>query len=231
MTSEAAFDVPAGSPEAASDRDPHGDVPELKVGWFGVPAAGGRCWWSDGMYELHALAPGDVVPTLALVLAHQHPEDRPRVAGLLAAAAAEGRGFACVSRLVDFEGRVHDVVLSVSAEPGPGSGPYAVEGAVVVLDAVVNELARRRADVQLEQALESRSAIDQAKGVLALARGYDAGQAFDALRLASQQRNVRVRALADEVLRRARTADADAVPAWLDEVLGDGERESTAAGS
>jgi hypothetical protein len=228
MTSEAAFDVPAEPAGFASDPGPQGDVPELPVGRFGVPAAGGRCWWSDGMYELHALAPGDVVPTLALVLAHQHPEDRPRVAELLAGAAAEGRGFACASRLVDFEGRVHDVVLSVSTEPGPAGGPYAVEGVVVLLDAVVNELARRRADVQLEQALESRSVIDQAKGVLTLARGYDADAAFDALRLASQQRNVRVRALADDVLRRARTTGADAAPAWLGEVLGDGDPTAAA---
>jgi hypothetical protein len=171
------------------------------------------------MYELHALAPGDVVPTVALVLAHQHPDDRPHVAELLAGTTEAGRAFACTSRLVDFDGRVHDVVLSVSAGPAPDHGRFPLHGTVVLLDTVVNELARRRADAQLEQALESRSVIDQAKGVLMLARGYGPDEAFEALRLASQLRNVRVRALADDVVRRAR-AGGEVAPTWLDDALG-----------
>ncbi|MFC8731192.1 ANTAR domain-containing protein [Luteimicrobium sp. NPDC057192] len=231
MTSEAAFDVPAegARSEVGTAVEPAGS--ELGAGWFRVDALD-RSWWSDGMYALHGLAPGEVVPTAALLLAHQHPQERSRVAALLERVAVDGVALACASRLVDFDGRTHDVVLS--AEPdgeAADDGRRPLRGTLVLLDGVVGELARRRADVQLEQALESRSVIDQAKGVLAAAGGYDEGEAFDALRAVSQRRNVRVRVVADEVVRGAREVGARAPSPWLAEVLGEGPRPASSAES
>ena len=52
----------------------------------------------------------------------------------------------------------------------------------------------------LREALESRDVIGQAKGILMARRGITADAAFEALRRASQHRNVKLRAIADEVV-------------------------------
>ena len=53
---------------------------------------------------------------------------------------------------------------------------------------------------QLEQAMASRAVIEQAKGVLMALRGIDEHEAFDWLRSSSQARNVKVKALAEQVV-------------------------------
>lgn len=53
---------------------------------------------------------------------------------------------------------------------------------------------------QLEQVLTSREVIDQAKGVLIAQQGCDADGAFAQLRQASQNRNVKLRDLAAEIV-------------------------------
>lgn len=54
--------------------------------------------------------------------------------------------------------------------------------------------------------MQSRAAIEQAKGIVMGARGVDADAAFDVLRIASQHRNTRLRELAEQVVQ-ARSAD------------------------
>lgn len=53
---------------------------------------------------------------------------------------------------------------------------------------------------QLEQVLTSREVIDQAKGMLMAQQGCDADGAFSLLRQASQNRNVKLRDLAAEIV-------------------------------
>jgi AmiR/NasT family two-component response regulator len=53
---------------------------------------------------------------------------------------------------------------------------------------------------QLEQALTSRTDIDQAKGVLRLLYDVNAEEAFAILVKRSQDRNVKLRAVAEEIL-------------------------------
>jgi GAF domain-containing protein len=53
---------------------------------------------------------------------------------------------------------------------------------------------------QLEEALESRSVIEQAKGVLMARHGVDAEEAFGLLRHQSQHRNVKLRVVAHDVV-------------------------------
>ncbi len=54
---------------------------------------------------------------------------------------------------------------------------------------------------QLREALASRALIDQALGILMAQRRLDAAQAFAILREASQARNIRLRAVAEDVIR------------------------------
>jgi transcriptional regulator with GAF, ATPase, and Fis domain len=60
---------------------------------------------------------------------------------------------------------------------------------------------------QLQQALTSRSDIDQAKGVLQLLYALDADQAFAMLVKRSQNRNVKLRTVANEILDALRRTD------------------------
>lgn len=59
----------------------------------------------------------------------------------------------------------------------------------------------RRLAGQLEQAMASRAVIEQAKGVIMALRGVPEHEAFDILRKTSQDRNVKVRVLAEKVIR------------------------------
>jgi GAF domain-containing protein len=60
---------------------------------------------------------------------------------------------------------------------------------------------------QLRVAMESRAVIEQAKGVVMGARGCGSDEAFDALRAASQRRNVKLRDVAQQVVD-ARSAES-----------------------
>jgi hypothetical protein len=83
--------------------------------------------------------------------------------------------------------------------------------AVGRLLAVTEATMERRA--QLERALESRVAIEQAKGILAERHGLDAEEAFQALRRAARAERVKLRDLAERV----RPGEAD--PPELAEAL------------
>ena len=66
--------------------------------------------------------------------------------------------------------------------------------AVTTLDGV------RRLAGQLEQAMANRAVIEQAKGVLMAMRGVPEHEAFEVLRKSSQDRNVKVRVLAQQIV-------------------------------
>lgn len=55
---------------------------------------------------------------------------------------------------------------------------------------------------QLQQAMESRAVIEQAKGILMAAQGCDADEAFHILVRASQNQNRKLRAIATEIVAR-----------------------------
>ncbi|WP_051750254.1 GAF and ANTAR domain-containing protein [Phycicoccus jejuensis] len=62
---------------------------------------------------------------------------------------------------------------------------------------------------QLEQAMASRAVIEQAKGVIMAMRGVPEHDAFEILRKASQDRNVKVRLLAEDVVAGVLRGSAD----------------------
>jgi hypothetical protein len=64
-------------------------------------------------------------------------------------------------------------------------------------------------DEQMEDALQSRDVIGQAKGILMAREGVDAQEAFDMLRRASQRLNVKLRDVASGVIDRSGAAPGD----------------------
>jgi GAF domain-containing protein len=79
---------------------------------------------------------------------------------------------------------------------------FARQAAATVANA---EIHHRTAQLvtQLSEAMTSRSVIDQARGVLIANTGCSAEQAFDLLKQQSQHENIKVRAIAAEIVRNA----------------------------
>jgi GAF domain-containing protein len=101
-----------------------------------------------------------------------------------------------------------------SREPNgfAGSTTAAVELASHVAVAVSNAMNYQDAAALAEHmraAMESRSIIEQAKGIIMAQNRCDAGRAFDVLRRASQGRNVKLRDLAQDLVDRVAAPVAD----------------------
>jgi hypothetical protein len=193
----------------------------LPAGIFSFSSTDVHWSWSDGMFTLHGMQPGEVVPTRAVFLSHVHRDDRPAVEELLdASSLPKADPHAIGYRLVDLNGDVRDVTLALRTVGG--------REATTVLGFVVDESERRKravaagVDEELRQALESHAAIDQAKGMIMLAYGGNDVEAFDRLRQASQHNNIKVRSLADGLVARGRTAGSvAALRAEMDKLLAD----------
>ena len=83
-----------------------------------------------------------------------------------------------------------------------------------------NDIDEAHQEIQeLRQALQSRSVIDQAKGLVRAWLCCSEDEAFQALTVASQRANVKLRQLAVELVELASACDADA-DAWLERHLG-----------
>jgi AmiR/NasT family two-component response regulator len=55
---------------------------------------------------------------------------------------------------------------------------------------------------QLQQALDSRVGVEQAKGMVAEAEGISVGEAFEAIRRYSRDHNMGLRTVADDIVHR-----------------------------
>ncbi len=85
-----------------------------------------------------------------------------------------------------------------STKPGAFDDTDIALGSVFAAHAAV-ALSTALHDEQMEEALQSRDVIGQAKGILMAREGITADAAFDTLRRASQRLNVKLRDVADQV--------------------------------
>jgi ANTAR domain/PAS fold len=167
------------------------------VGRYRLDLATGRWAWSDEVYTMHGFAPGEIVPTTELMLSHKHPEDRARVDGVLQNAASTGEPFSSVHRIYDAHGQIRTLAVTGQGRRDPKSGAVVeLFGYFIDVTESQREAAQRAASASIQASAERRAVIEQAKGVLMVAFGVDADDAFDQLRRASNQANVAVRDLA-----------------------------------
>jgi hypothetical protein len=193
--------------------------PQQLTGEYRLDLTTGEWWWSDETYLVHGFAPGEVVPTTELVLAHKHPDDRERVRRILDAGRRTGAPFTSVHRILDARGRERTVAVVGRGVRDDASGELVeLAGYFVDISAVVAERSDQRATAQIAAAAESRAGIEQAKGVLAAVYGMDPERAFAVLRESSNRHNVRLRDLAGLVVRAATSAGSRG-RAVLDDVL------------
>ncbi|GEM00044.1 ANTAR domain-containing protein [Cellulomonas terrae] len=184
------------------------------VGRFRFGADTDRWWWSDQMFLIHGMQPGEVVPTRELLLAHVQRDARPTVAETLDRCVDEPDPRGCDYCLVDLSGTEHRVVLAVA-----GDGDRDVTGFLVDVTAAHAALLAERVNAELTLALESHAAIDQAKGILMLTYGVDEAAAFGILKQSSQRHNTRLRELAGRVVAVAAGGLESTTRELLDETL------------
>ena len=170
-----------------------------QVGRFSYTAPTGRWHWTDEMFTIHGMAPGDVVPTMALMSRHIHPQDRGQVLDALGQCAVDGVPFGCQYRLLDLSGAERSVTLTGAGESGDDA-LHTVTGFLVDVTASQRDTVALRVNEELTQALRSHAVIDQAKGAFMLGYGIDGDAAFELLRWGSQQRNVRLVTLAERLV-------------------------------
>lgn len=169
------------------------------VGWFRFYFADERWEWSDHVHRLHGYEPGTIQPTTQLVLSHKHPDDYHEVAATLDEIRRTHRTFSTRHRIIDTKQVVHDVIVI-------GDRLYDDHGEVIGTHGFYVDVTDSRPvrDKLLSAAVaeiaEHRATIEQAKGMLMLIYRINGDSAFELLKWRSQETNVKLRVLADQVL-------------------------------
>jgi hypothetical protein len=157
----------------------------------------GEWWWSPEMRALYGLAADGRGPCTEVLVAAEHPDDRPRTIEALSAAVTGAQGFCLEVRLQAGDGEVPVVLL--------GEPLLDDEGRVTAVEGLVVEAPRPSDDrvralevevAQLRTAMAGRAPIEQAKGVLMLLTGCGEQVAFDLLAHISSHTHRKVREVA-----------------------------------
>ncbi|OBF67418.1 transcription antitermination regulator [Mycobacterium sp. 852002-51971_SCH5477799-a] len=193
----------------------------LNIGAFRFWFLGQRWEWSDEVARMHGYEPGEVVPTTKLLMSHKHPEDRAHVQELLDYALQSEESFSSRHRFLDTSGTVHDAIVVADRMLDESGAVLGTEGYYIDLTNTFDETRQEVLDEALPDLFESRAAIEQAKGILMFVYRVSAEQAFRVLQWRSQQTNVKLRALAKQLLTEVATlpAPAAALQSQFDHLL------------
>ena len=188
-----------------------GGAPQ-RVGWFRFYFDDQRWEWSEQVQRMHGYEPGTVTPTTELVLSHKHPDDRGQVAATIDDILNTHKPFSTRHRIVDTSGSVHHVIVA-------GDRLYDDQGTVIGTHGFYVDISRLRdpdqedrVTAKLAEIAENRAAIEQAKGMLMLIYGIDEDDAFDLLKWLSQEANVKLRLLAEQISEDFRSSGPAFIP-------------------
>jgi ANTAR domain len=161
----------------------------------------GEWWWSPEMSSLYGLAADGRGPCTEVLVAAEHPDDRPRTIDALSAAVTGAEGFCLEVRLLADGGEVPVVLLGEPLLDDDGR-VTAVEGLVVEAPRPADDRVRAlETEVsQLRTAMAGRAPIEQAKGVLMLLTGCGEQVAFDLLAHISSHTHRKVREVAVDLV-------------------------------
>ncbi|MFB8005737.1 PAS and ANTAR domain-containing protein [Nocardia sp. NPDC056000] len=160
-----------------------------------------RWEWSPELYRMHGYRPGEIEPTTELLLAHKHPEDREHVAAAIARSIEQGAPFSSRHRFMDRDGHEHTVMVVADRIFDDEDTPVGTTGFYIDLSETLAAAARLTLDERLPEMLEARATIEQAKGVLMRMYRINADQAFRVLTWRSQETNVKLRVLAEQLIK------------------------------
>ena len=178
------------------------------VGWVRFYFAGERWEWSPQVARMYGYAHGAVRPTTTLVLSHKHPDDRPALEALLDEVRATHRAMSTRHRIVDTRGDVHEVIVVATQLRDDHGEVVGTHGFYVDLSST-QPGSDDRVSAAIADIVEHREVIEQAKGMLMLIYDVDANRAFEVLRWRSQQSNVKIRMLAEQIIADFRALSRD----------------------
>jgi hypothetical protein len=177
-------------PQGGATRAPHAAL----VGHFSHRPDADEWWWSDGMYRIHGFEPREVVPSAALVMSHVHPDDRPAAEESRKAALERGEPFSFVHRITTAAGGDRVVVAAGHVEHHDET--LVIVGHLIDITDVRQDAVARELDGAVEDFVEHRAVIEQAKGVLVQLYSIDPDTAWAVLRAFSADSNRKVRDIA-----------------------------------
>lgn len=158
-----------------------------------------RWEWCEQVQRLHGYEPGTVTPTTELVLAHKHPEDRNHIAATLDDIRRNHGAFSTRHRIIDRQGNVHHVVVIANQLADAAGTVIGTEGFYVDVTPADRDY-EEAITTEVAKIAERRAAIEQAKGMLMVIYGASEKTAFEVLKWRSQENNVKLRLLAQQIV-------------------------------
>ena len=133
------------------------------------------------------------------MLSHKHPDDYPHIAATLDDIRRTHKPFSTRHRIITVQGDVRDVVVIGERFHDNTGEIVGTQG--FYLDVTPSAKQRQESiSVALAEIADHRAAIEQAKGVLMYVYGVGPDAAFDILKWRSQGANIRLRALAEQLV-------------------------------
>jgi PAS domain S-box-containing protein len=170
-----------------------------RAGWFRFYFADQRWEWSEQVQRMHGYEPGGVTPTTELVLSHKHPDDRGQVAATIDQILNTRQAFSTRHRIIDTGGQVRHVVVVGDQLHDDQGAVVGTHGFYVDVSPLPDQEREDLVTAKLAEIAEQRASIEQAKGMLMVIYGIGDGAAFDLLKWLSQEANMKLRLLAEQI--------------------------------
>jgi hypothetical protein len=170
-----------------------------RAGWFRFYFADQRWEWSEQVQRMHGYEPGSVTPTTDLVLAHKHPDDRGQVAATIGQILNTHKAFSTRHRIIDTAGNVHHVVVVGDQLHDDQGAVIGTHGFYVDVSPLPDQEREDLVTAKLAEITEQRASIEQVKGMLMVIYGINDNAAFELLKWLSQEANVKLRLLAEQI--------------------------------
>jgi len=171
-----------------------------RVGWFRFYFADERWEWSPQVERMHGYEPGQVHPTTDLVLSHKHPDDYGQVAATLDEIRRTSGAFSTRHRIIDTHGEIRHVVVVGDQLFDDGDNVVGTHGFYVDVTPSMREAQDQIVSEAVAEIAEARGGIEQAKGMLMIIYRISADSAFELLKWRSQETNVKLRVLAEQIV-------------------------------
>ena len=123
------LDAPTAVPASRRILMAGAELMALVGSWEWIPATG-ELRWSDNLFRLFGLEPGEVTPSTDLVLRLTHPDDTQRVVGYIDAMAKQGTGAPIEYRIIPRGRGVRHLRSTVAAVETNGAAPRMIVGCV-----------------------------------------------------------------------------------------------------
>ncbi|WP_278235588.1 PAS domain-containing protein [Isoptericola sp. AK164] len=182
---------------------------QLVVGRYRIDAPSGAVWWSDEVYRMYGCEPGEITPTVDLIRARTHPDDRARVSRTAIVSLRAGRPFSSAHRIIDPHGKARTVVITGRGQVADDGTIAQVGGYVLDVSPVARETLERETHRAVGRAMVSAAAVEQVKGSLMVVRGVDESAAAEQISEVAARAGIPVQAAAAQVVTALRSATGE----------------------